>query len=49
MPTTEPNYWVTTSIVDGSWVIVSDKDGGVIEGAETEAEAQARCAELNDA
>jgi hypothetical protein len=45
---TEPNYWVDLSIVgDGTWVVGSTRDGGVVEGALTREEAQRIAAELN--
>jgi hypothetical protein len=46
--TVEPNYWVDQSIVgDGTWIVGSTRDGGVVESAATREEAEAICADLN--
>lgn len=42
------NFWVDESIVgDGTWIVGSTRDGGVVEGAATREEAERICAELN--
>jgi hypothetical protein len=46
--TAEPNYWVDESIVgDGTWIVGSTRDGGVVEGAATREEAERIAADLN--
>jgi hypothetical protein len=49
-PEPEPNFWVDQSITgDGTWVVGSTRDGGIVDSAATEAEAIALCAQMNEA